>query len=169
MQITHNNHFVPQSYLRRWSVDDHNIWCYQLLVPNRSISEWKLRSIKGVAYQQNLYTSLSDGNESDEFERWIESHFETPAQSAFERVAHRETLTSSDWDSLILYTAAQSVRTPSSYITSHNRWNAQLPDLMQKTLERAKKELEKAKRQGKKFTYEPLEEKYLMWIVLISK
>lgn len=151
MQVTHNNHFVPQSYLRRWSEDGHRIWCYRLVVPQATMPEWQLRPVRGVAYQRDLYTSPPAGAlEVDEFEKWIEAEFETPAQSAIERAIHGDVLSSSDWERLVLYLAAQDVRTPQNYIESVERWNAQLPEMMQKTLEESVQKLEDAKRTGRK-------------------
>ncbi len=79
MQVTRNNHFVPQSYLKRWSADGHRIWCYRILVPNAEMPEWGFRSVRGVADQRDLYTSLVRGQETDEFERWLQTEIEEPA------------------------------------------------------------------------------------------
>jgi hypothetical protein len=135
MQVTHDNHFVSQSYLRRWSEDGRRVWCYRILVPQAEVPEWELRSVRGVAYQHDLYTSLVGGQEIDEFEQWIETEFETPVQGAIERAVHGDALTSSDWERLVLYMVAQDVRTPQHYIESLERWNDQLPGILQRTLE----------------------------------
>lgn len=148
MQIARNNHFVPQSYLRRWSKGAYRIWCYRILVPRAKLPVWELRPVRGVAYQRDLYTTLFGGQEVDEFERWLETEFETPAQSAFERAVHGDVLTPSDWERLVMYMAAQDVRTPQSYMESVGRWNDQLPELMQRTLEESVRQLEEAARTG---------------------
>src|SRR5512139_2993363 len=98
MQVTHDNHFVPQSYLKRWSVDEHRVWCYRILVPNTEMPEWESRSVRGIAFQRDLYTSLAGGQETDDFERWLEAEVETPAQEAIERAIHGDTLTPTDRD-----------------------------------------------------------------------
>ncbi|WP_158408584.1 DUF4238 domain-containing protein [Desulfosporosinus fructosivorans] len=33
-QTTHNNHYIPQFYLKNWSQDGINIYIYSLLVPD---------------------------------------------------------------------------------------------------------------------------------------
>jgi hypothetical protein len=154
MQITHHNHFVPQSYLRRWSDDGHHVWCYRILVPNKKAPEWVLKPVHGVAYHRDLYTASMGGKDIDEFERWLETEFETPAQIAIDRAIHGDILSSSDWERLIRYMAAQQVRTPQNYNESIKRWNDQIPELIQKTLDNAMREYAEAKRAGKKLIAE---------------
>ena len=40
-------------------------------MPHPAVPEWERRSVRAVAYQRDLYTSLMSGDEADEFERWI--------------------------------------------------------------------------------------------------
>jgi hypothetical protein len=159
MQITHNNHFVPQAYLKHWSKDGDNIWCYRILVSHAKVPYWELQPIRGVAYRRDLYTSLVGGQEVDEFERWLETEFETPAQEAIERAVHGDALTSVDWERLVRYWAAQDLRTPLSYIESVARWNDHLPKMLQRVLDQAVLRLEEAKRTGQKFSTKPVAEK----------
>jgi hypothetical protein len=112
--------------------------------------EWVQKPVKGVAYQPDLYTNSNGELEVDEFERWLEKEIETPAQNAIDRALHGDILTSSDWEHLLRYMAAQDVRTPQHYITSMKRWNDQLPERMQKTIDKLMRELEEAKRTGSK-------------------
>lgn len=148
-QVTHNNHFVPQSYLRRWSDDGYRVHCYQLLVPNDNFPKWGLRPVRGIAYQRDLYTISVGKEETDEHEKWLEKEFETPAQDAIERVIQGRVLTSFDRERLALYMAAQDLRTPLSYIETTARWRQQFPNLLQQTLNKTVKELEKSKRTGR--------------------
>ena len=136
-QITRDNHFVPQLYLKQWSEDGNWIWVYRILVSHKNVPMWNLRPIRGVASHRDLYTTLSNGSEIDEFERWIESEYEQPAQEAIEKVIHNKPLTSIDWERLALFLAAQDVRTPTSYLESMERWENTLPDLLQNTLNNA--------------------------------
>ena len=76
--------------------------------------------------------------------------FETPAQTAIARAVHGDGLTTSDWERLALYMAAQDVRTPLNYIESVNQWHSILPDVLQHTLEELAGELEEAKRTGRR-------------------
>lgn len=150
-QITHDNHFVPQLYLKQWSIDDSKIWAYRTLVSHQKANKWALRSIRGVAFHRDLYTEVSNGQEVDDFERWMESEFETPAQEAIKKVVQEKELEQSDWSKLAWFLAAQDVRTPISYLESVERWNKTLPTLLQETLEDSVKKLEDLKKEGKAF------------------
>lgn len=150
-QITHDNHFVPQMYLKQWSADGIRIWSYRTLVSHQNTNKWVLRSIRGVAFHRDLYTEVSNGIEIDEFEKWLEAEFETPAQEALLKVIREEPLTEADWSKLTQLLAAQDVRTPTSYLEAIDRWNKTLPTLLQNTLEDSVKKLEDFKREGKTF------------------
>jgi hypothetical protein len=154
-QIAHDNHFVPQSYLRRWSNDGHNIFCYRLLVPDRNFPEWENRPIKGVAYQKDLYTYIKNKSEIDEYEHWLEKNIETPSVEAIEHVRCSDKLTLLDWEKLILLFAAQDVRTPANYRETIVRWQKQLPGLMSETLHEVKDKLIEAKEKGIKIESNP--------------
>jgi hypothetical protein len=85
MEFHRNNHFVPQTYLKRWSFDGKRIWGYPLLVPHINVPAWSLYSIRGIAYRTHLYTKLAlNGEETDEFERWLDKEFESPGLWLFE-------------------------------------------------------------------------------------
>lgn len=139
--LTRDSHFVPRGYLKRWAHADTNIWAYRLLVSHPSVPEWTSRPIKGVAFRRDLYTSISESEEVDDFERWIEAEFETPGLAAIERATAGASLTTRDWDSLALYFAAQDLRTPSSYIKSLRFWEKELPDVIDSTLQSVVEEL----------------------------
>lgn len=89
-----------------------------------------------------------EDNEIDDFERWIEAEFETPAQVAINKVIRDEPLNKSDWDKLAMYLASQDVRTPISYLESKERWEKTLPEILNQTLKRAVVELAQAKKKG---------------------
>jgi hypothetical protein len=144
-QITHDNHFVPQLYPKQWSDNRSRIWGYRILVPHQNVEKWTLRAIRGVAFQRDLYTSISKGREVDEFEKWLEAEFETPVQNSIARVVQEKPLKQSDWKQLIRFLAAQDVRTPANYLESMERWRNTLPDLLEPTLNESIKEVEKSK------------------------
>jgi len=134
VQKTRASHFVPQAYLRRWAGSDLKLWCYRLLVSHNAVPKWKRHSIRGMAYQEHLYTTLVGTEESDEFEHWIEEEFETPGQEAIEKAASNGRLTPQDWRAIVRYAAAQDVRTPARYYENVQRWNVQLPQMIQEVL-----------------------------------
>lgn len=147
-QLKRNNHFVPQLYLRNWGDKKKHVWAYPLLVPNKRVANWKRMAISVVAAQRDLYTVISKGQEDDSFERWIDSEFEFPVQESLSKVANDKKLTSSDWNRLALFLAAQDVRTPSNYFETMERWEKDLPDLLEKTLKQAVGALDKNYREG---------------------
>lgn len=139
IEITRDNHFVPQALLRRWSQDGHRIYVYKALVPDERVPTWELRSIKTVAKWRDLYTGFKDGIEVDEFERWIMREYEVPGLAAIDQLINRNRLTPLDWRAMVRFVAAQDVRTPTNYVESMRRWDKTLPRLLEETLEKAVK------------------------------
>lgn len=159
-QISHDNHFVPQFYLKQWSKDGYKIWSYRILVSHQRVQEWGLRSIRRVAFHQDLYTTFSNGQEVDEFERWIESEYEAPAQEALAKVLRDEKLKSSDWERLALLLGVQDVRTPANYLESKNRWQQSLPKLLNDTLRESVSRLERAHQESRSVEVTHLEPEF---------
>ncbi len=141
-QRTHDNHFLPQAYLKPWSADGKRVWGYRILVSSKSVPVWTRRSIRGTGFQQHLYTEISDGEERDDFERWIEAEYETPSQDAIAKVLRGEAPTAPDWERLAMLFAAQDVRTPTSYLESTERWEKEMPELLSSTLKESVQRLE---------------------------
>jgi len=141
-QVTHDNHYVPQLYLKQWSNDGLQVWTYRILVSHDKVPEWTCRSISQVAYLRDLYTEIENGEEVDEFEKWLESEFENPVQESIRKVLKDNPLSSLDWDRLASFLGAQDVRTPLNYLESTERWEKTLPDLLQTTLEKSVRKLE---------------------------
>ncbi len=148
-ELKRDNHFVSQMYLRNWGDSKNYIWSYRLLVPNERFPNWKHLPIGGVAFQRDLYTVISNGQEEDTFERWIESEFETPAKVSLSKVVKNRKLTSLDWNRLALFLAAQDVRTPINYIESTERWHKELPKLLENSMNNAVRMIEEHYRDGK--------------------
>jgi len=143
MQVTRDNHFVPQAYLNRWADASGDVWRYQLLVSHSRVPSWTKASVRGIGRRRDLYTTTAaDQAEADEFERWVEREYETPAQDAIQRAIGGDRLARTDWERLVLYCLIQDLRTPQSYreMTAlfANRFNEVIGD----TLERAKRALE---------------------------
>lgn len=150
VQFRADNHFVPATYLKRWSHDGARVWMYRLLVSHENVPPWKERSIRGIGYHRHLYTRLVGGAESDEFERWLGEEIEAPAEEALEKVTAERRLSSEDWRRLIRFIAAQHVRTPARYVESIERWNRTVPELVDSTLKRSVAQLERAARSGRR-------------------
>lgn len=148
-QLKHEHHFVPQLYLKNWGDSKNRIWSYQLLVPRVNFPKWRHLPIGGVAFQRDLYTVISNNQEDDSFERWIESEFETPVRESLLKVVSNQRLNNLDWKRLALFLAAQDVRTPTNYFESNERWSTELPKLLENTLNNAVQTLEEHFHEGK--------------------
>lgn len=142
-QLRKDNHYVPKLYLKQWAHQG-LIPTYRLLVQNEKVREWKKQSLKGIAFHQHLYTYLSGGKETDEFERWLDREFEGPAEEAIRRVVQEEQMTPEDWRRLVRFAVALDVRTPASLKRFIQRQNETLPELMTETLQSSIKRIEDA-------------------------
>jgi hypothetical protein len=129
-QISRNNHYVPQLYLKQWSDDGTNIWSYRLLISHENVPKWSYRSIKETAYIRDLYTIIKDGKEIDNFEKWMEENFEQPAVSAILKVKKNNPLNHEDWINLARFLGAQDIRTPLGYIGDVERWERTFPEVI---------------------------------------
>lgn len=154
-QLKRTNHFVPQLYLKYWGDNKKQIWTYQLLVPHKQFPNWKRIPISVAASQRDLYTVISKGQENDNFERWIDSEFENPVQESLLKVFTNKKLATHDWNRLALFLAAQDVRTPSNYFETIERWNKELPKLLEKSLKDSLERFDKKYREGNSISQEP--------------
>ncbi|MBM4169725.1 MAG: DUF4238 domain-containing protein [Ignavibacteria bacterium] len=148
-QFRRDSHFLPSLYLRKWSTDGTRVWLYRLLVSRHDVPDWKRASIKGIAYHQHLYTRIVAGSDSDEFERWLDAEFESPAKEALDKATSDRRLLANDWKRLIMFATSQDVRTPKKYIEHLQRWVDLMPNLLDDTLRNAVQELETSKQTGK--------------------
>ena len=147
-QITHVNHYVPQAVLKRWSIDGTQLLTYRILVPNANFPEWQPRAVSGLAYHRDLYTVCAGGKEHDDFEKWVNVEFEQPGLEAIDKLLGVSRLTSADWHSMILFVAAQDVRTPLNYIESKPRWERLITEMFDRTMPKLVKQYEEAADQG---------------------
>lgn len=85
-QITHNNHYVPQFYLKNWSEDRNTIFTYPLLVSNENVPYWNRESIRNIAVWRDLYTRKIEQQEIDDFESWFDREFEMPMKPVLDKL-----------------------------------------------------------------------------------
>lgn len=137
-----DNHYVSRGYLKRWEHERGRVWTYRVLVSDEAVPLWKPASTKGVAYREHLYTKIAACGESDEVERWLAAEFESPAEGAIERATTDRRMAPEDWRRLARFFAAQDVRTPASLMESIERWNRELPALIESTMEEAVRRFE---------------------------
>jgi hypothetical protein len=150
-QTTVFNHWVPRSYLRRWSSDGRRVWAYQLLVPHGNVPLWKLRSIEYTAGADHLYTTVKTGD-SDEFEKWLKAEIEDPALEPLTNIVEGRTLSRNEWDHVTRYVLALDRRTPASYLEDARRWEKELPGMMNRIMADVPRQLKaaaKAKKAGR--------------------
>ena len=132
---THDNHFVPQWYLRQWADADGKFWRYRLLVPHESCPHWEERPVRGVAFERDLYTVAFEGRDDDDFERWIKREYEDPGQAAVQKAIDRRKLCADDWQRLALFAACQDLRTPQHYLEFMEFMRGAGPDVMKSIAE----------------------------------
>src|SRR5712664_4123301 len=107
MQLKRDNHFVPRFLLKPWLDGGGQVWVYRVLVSHNDVPTWIQKPIDRVAFRRDLYTLTSGGQEVDDFERWIECEFETPAVDSVARAIGGQSLSSVDWHRLAMLLALQ--------------------------------------------------------------
>ena len=112
------------------------------------VPEWELRPIRGLAYQDDLYTTFSVGQEVDEFERWITRDYEEPGLSAVDKLLAQVRLSPFDWQQIARFVAAQDVRTPLNFIESMKRWEQDMPPMLEESIRDAVDTLRRARDEG---------------------
>ncbi|MCK9487339.1 MAG: DUF4238 domain-containing protein [Dehalococcoidia bacterium] len=133
-----DNHYVPQSVLRRWSRDGDELFARRLLVSHSSVPEWQRVAVRGIGYQRDLYTSLTGS--PDDFERWIAREYEVPATNAVDKVVADTRLSREDWHALARFFALQDLRTPSSFISNMKRWDREMQSFLEESTAAALRE-----------------------------
>lgn len=141
MNFVRNNHYISESYLRRWSVNN-QVLTYALLVPNPNVPLWKVSSIRSTGSKNDLYTATTFTNESDAIERWFNIEIESPASAAIEKALNHQKMTPEDWHRIIRFYALHETRSPSSFFFFLKRWSesgqAILREAMEIAVERIK-------------------------------
>jgi hypothetical protein len=133
-------------YLKRFAATDGRVFTYRILAAQSRVPLWKPTAIKGIGYHEHLYTRTVAGVESDEIEKWLNKEFETPAEEALMKATSEMRLSARDWRNLIRFVAAQDVRTPAHLHDDLQRWNKELPGVLEKTLRDAVDRAEAAKK-----------------------
>lgn len=88
--------------LRRWSADSVNVLAHRRLVSHENVPHWELRSIKGLAQQTDLYTTVVDGDDEDQFEKFITREFDQPGAEAVEHLVARRQMKPRQWRQIAL-------------------------------------------------------------------
>ena len=113
--ISRRNHYIPQFYLRNWSLDGKTIQTYSILVSNANVPYWTKQSIKNTAVWNDFYTRSVGDEELDDFEHWFDREFERPAKPIFDKLLNGERLLREETKILSHFVFAQYFRTPAGY------------------------------------------------------
>jgi len=154
--IARDSHYVPQSLLRRWSLDGSYLYAYRVLVSRPNVPDWRRVAIRGLARHRDLYTVFEGNQELDEFERWLSTQFEQPGDAAIDKLLQGKRLGREDWHSLARLLAAQDLRTPLTFLELMDRWQRDLPDILKRTLQVSLEKLTAAKRMGAPLVASPV-------------
>lgn len=155
--IKKDNHYVPQAYLRQWTIKG-EIPTYRLLVPHENCEMWKNHSPGSIAKHQHLYTYYSGSADTDEVERWLDRDFESPAIVSINKVVMGNPIDAEDWNNLFRFAVAQSIRTPAGLHQFTERQQKTLPGLIDDTLKKSIVKLEAAVKTGVKLQSNPAED-----------
>lgn len=136
------NHYIPEVYLKQWEDSESKVCVYKTLASHQNQRVWKSYSAGAIAYQRHLYTQYLSGSESDEFERWLDKNYESPASDVIEKAITDQKLSKDDWDILIRFLTSQDVRTPARLLDHLDRERDLYQDTLQKSLEDVKKMME---------------------------
>jgi hypothetical protein len=147
--LARRSHYVPEDYLSAWSDDKTHVNANRLLVPTARYRLLEPRSISGLFYFTDLYTTIERDGEPDQLERWLNTEIETPTADALDKARTDRPLTKSDWARLAMYTAALDVRTPTRYVDHVAFLDRNMPDILGDVLARAKQEIERATAEGR--------------------
>lgn len=115
-KIAHRNHYIPQFYLKNWSLDGKTIQTYSILVSNANVPYWTRRSIKSTAVWNDFYTRVVGDEELDDFEHWFDQKFERPAKPVFDKLLNDEKLSKEELKIFSHFVFAQHLRTPAAYL-----------------------------------------------------
>ena len=148
-ELRTDSHYVPSTYLKRWARDG-KLWTYRLLVPHANYPPWRPYSLSAIPKHRHLYTRVAAAGETDEFERWLDSDFESPANSVLDQAVTDGRLSRHDWRILARFVAAQDLRTPTRLWSLMQRLATNLPETLQDTVERSVRELEAAIKDGRR-------------------
>lgn len=147
-EFVEKNHYVPESYLKRWGDANAKISVYRILVPNQNMPLWKKASARGLANHRHLYTQIITSEESDEIERWFNTEFESPAAASIEKAVSDNQLSPEDWKNLIRFLAAQDVRTPARMLEILKQGEKIVPEVTDNILKNLEQDLRKLKAEG---------------------
>jgi hypothetical protein len=151
--IARDNHYVPQFLMRQWATEG-KIFLYRILVSAPTVPEWQPKPTGSVGFRDDLYTSFLGGREVDEFEKWTQT-IEAPASISVQKLTAGAKLTPQDWRNILRLVALQDLRTPQGFLELRKLWERIVPDALNRSIEEAIEQLERADRPGETLPEHP--------------
>jgi len=114
-KVKKHQHVVPRAYLRGWADEDDH-----LAVLDRGSTVPKRLAVSNSAVRKRFYNFASAGGaEPDAVETWLDRHIESPVGSTLKALRDGADIGDIDTATVIDFTAAQLVRTPTvlAYMT----------------------------------------------------
>lgn len=162
-QFRADNHYLPCVSSKHFANATGDLCVYRTLVSHPNVHVWDDKAPGSIAWIERLYTRTVDGQESDEIERWFEREVETPASEAIDLIVSDAKLRPDQWDALIRFAAAQSVRTPAFLARNYPNWSKDMPPIVDSVLDELASNGDAAKRveQGSELSAGQLFAKYV--------
>ncbi|MCE7055837.1 DUF4238 domain-containing protein [Algoriphagus sp. AGSA1] len=155
-QITKDNHYLAQSYLKHWQSSKGKVWCYRTLVSHENIPTWNETHVEGTAFFTHLYSRIEKGSVSDEMEHWFGSEFESPVSAVLSKVLKNDILKPDDWRTLVKFLALHDLRTPARLFEYLERGSETTMGVMQNVIDNFPKDLDNFQKRENEAT--PIEE-----------
>ncbi|TWH59624.1 uncharacterized protein DUF4238 [Desulfitobacterium sp. LBE] len=140
--IAHNNHYIPQFYLKNWSQDGNSIFVYNLLVSDSRIPHWNRKKIKSTAVWNDFYTRNEGEKEVDDFEKWFDKEFESPVKTVFDNLIKGHNLDEDESKKLSRFVGAQYLRTPARLNALMAQWRTEMPQILEGVLQKISTQFE---------------------------
>lgn len=132
--VAHRNHYIPQFYLKNWSLDGKTIQTYSILVSNANVPYWTQQPIKSSAVWNDFYTRMEGDTEIDDFEHWFDREFEAPAKPIFDKLLDGQRISEEESITLSHFVFSQYVRTPAAYLRLRAQSIQAFPAVIDKTI-----------------------------------
>ncbi|HUW81656.1 MAG TPA: DUF4238 domain-containing protein [Phycisphaerae bacterium] len=111
MVRSRRHHYIAQFYLRNFA---NPLFSDKIHVYERASGCWQKRTPRGVGWFPHLYSMLNQhGERTDDFERFLSEHIETPAGTSLRRAAQfPESLSRQEREAVAMFMGITAARTP---------------------------------------------------------
>ncbi len=113
--ITHNNHYLSQMYLKGFSKDNSSLNIYRVVAPHEKYPIWEKKYIKGFGSIEDIYTTYDGEKYDDELEKRFANDFENPSKDSLSKALNDEKLITRDLRNISKLVTIHIVRSPLVY------------------------------------------------------